>query len=178
MRCFFRVTSALLILLLVLFASALAEEERKVAELAKRESAARTERAFVLRKAGEALQRGGKACGIAVGGLADELFAAGDGDFADAFESVNCESFSAREAKADEVRRFAREVESRTADADALRGELDALRRRGEAMPAIAGFAWNMGRLSDMNGMKRGIEPSAKSPSVMASKSTSGAEVP
>lgn len=121
--------------------AALAEEERKVAELAKRESAARTERAFVLRKAGEALQRGGKACGIAVGGLADELFAAGDGDFADAFESVNGESFSAREAKADEVRRFAREVESRTADADALRGELDALRRRGEAMPAIAGFA-------------------------------------
>ncbi|MCR5838837.1 MAG: hypothetical protein K6G94_04310 [Kiritimatiellae bacterium] len=121
--------------------AALAEEERKVAELAKRESAARTERAFVLRKAGEALQRGGKACGIAVGGLADELFAAGDGDFADEFEPVKGEAFSAREAKADEVRRLAREVESRSADANALRGELDALRRRGEAMPAIPGFA-------------------------------------
>ena len=121
--------------------AALADEEREVAELAKRESSARTERASVLRKAGEALQRGGKACGIAVGGLADELFAAGDGDFADAFESVKGESFFAREAKADEVRRLAREVESRTTDAEALRGELDALRRRGEAMPAIAGFA-------------------------------------
>ena len=121
--------------------AALSEEERKVAELSKRESAARTEKASVLRKAGEDLQRGGKACGIAAGGLADELFAAGDGDFADAFESVQSEAFSARETKADEVRRLAREVESRTADADALRGELDALRRRGEAMPAIAGFA-------------------------------------
>ncbi len=121
--------------------AALAEEERKVAELSKRASAARTERASVLRKAGEALQRGGKACGIAVGGLADELFAAGDGDFADAFESVKGEAFSAREAKADEVRRLVREVESRSVDADALRGKLDALRRRGEAMPDIAGFA-------------------------------------
>ena len=121
--------------------AALADEERKVAELAKRESTARTERASVLRKAGEALQRGGKACGIAAGGLADVLFAAGGGDFADAFESVKGETSSAREAKADEVRRLAREVESRSADADALRGELDALRRRGEAMSEIAGFA-------------------------------------
>ena len=129
--------------------AALADEERKVAELAKRESTARTERASVLRKAGEALQRGGKACGIAVGGLADELFAAGgDGevavvteDFSDAFAAVRGEAANLREAKADEVRRLAREVESRTADAEALRGELDALRRRGEAMPAIAGFA-------------------------------------
>ena len=121
--------------------AALADEERKVAELAQRESAARTERASVLRKAGEALQRGRKACGIAVGGLADELFAAGDGDFADAFESVKGEAFSMREAKADEVRRLVREVESCSADAEALRGELDALRRRGEAVPAIEGFA-------------------------------------
>ena len=121
--------------------TALAEEERKVADLAKRADAARTERASALRKAGEALQRGGKASGIAVGGLVDELFAAGEGDFADAFASVNGEASAAREARADEARRLAHEVESRSAEADALRGELDALRRRGEAMPEIAGFA-------------------------------------
>ena len=121
--------------------SALLEETRKVAELAKRESAARAERESTLRKAGEALQRGGKACGIAVGGLADELSGAGHDNLAGKFAAARGEASAVRETKADEVRRLSREVEVRSADVDALRGELDTLRRRGEAMPEIAGFA-------------------------------------
>ena len=121
--------------------SALAGEERKVAEQEKRADATRTERASALRRNGEALQRGGKACGIAVGGLVDELFAARDGDYADLFASVRGEASAAREAKTDDVRRLEREVEIRSADADGLRSALDVLRRRGEAVPEVDGFA-------------------------------------
>ena len=141
--------------------AALAEEERKVAELAKREGVVRAERASALRKAGEAIQRGGKMCGITVGGLVDELFAAGaDGtmpvlpvnqggtrssatakDFAEEFSAARAMTFSTREAKADEVRQLAQNAERASECAEALRAELDESKRRGEVLPDLGGFA-------------------------------------
>ncbi len=141
--------------------AALAEEERKVSELAKREGAARAERASALHKAGEAIQRGGKVCGITVGGLVDELFAAGaDGtmpvppvnqggarsgatakDFAEEFSAARAMTFSTREAKADEVRQLSQNAERASECAEALRAELDETKRRGEILPDIGGFA-------------------------------------
>ena len=141
--------------------AALAEEERKVSELAKREGTARAERASALRKAGEAIQRGGKTCGITVGGLVDELFAAGADvtmpvphvnqggtrsratakDFAEEFASARTMVSSAREAKADEVRQLTQNAERASECAEALRAELDESKRRGEVLPDIGGFA-------------------------------------
>jgi energy-coupling factor transporter ATP-binding protein EcfA2 len=141
--------------------AALAEEERKVSELAKREGAARAERASNLRKAGEAIQRGGKTCGITVGGLVDELFATvADGttpvppvnqggsrfratakDFSEEFSSARTMVSTTREAKADEVRQLAQNAERASECAEALRAELDESKRRGEVLPDIGGFA-------------------------------------
>jgi len=133
--------------------SALSEESRNVAVLVKRENEACAEWASVLRKAGEALQRGGRACGVSVGGLADALFAASAdaqggerrrlsaSGFADSFSAIKRDVATAREAKSDELRRLSNEVEALEKNVDGLRASLGELRRRGEAMPEVEGFA-------------------------------------
>ena len=128
--------------------TSLVEEERKVAERAKRVGAVRVDRASALRKAGEALLRGGKNSGFAVGGLVDALFgAASDGDsvdaddFSDAFAKLRREAASVRDAKSDEVRLSERTVEGICEAIEAIRKELDDLKRRGEAIPDVAGYS-------------------------------------
>ncbi|MBR3928556.1 MAG: hypothetical protein IKJ65_06075, partial [Clostridia bacterium] len=115
-------------------------DKRKLAEVAaKTEKDARTKRNTALRKGADELMAAGKAADFAVGSLADALYA-GEENVDAAFSSIRAEISLEKDSRSKAAFTAEREADTAAQDSEKYRSELEAIRSRGENMPAVSAF--------------------------------------
>lgn len=115
-------------------------DKRKLAEVAaKMEKDARTKRNTALRKGADELMAAGKAADFAVGSLADALYA-GEENVDAAFSSIRAEISLEKDSRSKAAFTAEREADTAAQDSEKYRSELEAIRSRGENMPAVSAF--------------------------------------
>lgn len=115
-------------------------DKRKLAEVAaKAEKDARTKRNTALRKGADELMAAGKAADFAVGSLADALYA-GEENVDAAFSSIRAEISLEKDSRSKAAFTAEREADTAAQDSEKYRSELEAIRSRGENMPAVSAF--------------------------------------
>ena len=115
-------------------------DKRKLAEVAaKTEKDARTKRNTALRKGADELMAAGKAADFAVGSLVDALYA-GEENVDAAFSSIRTEISLEKDRRSKAAFTAEREADTAAQDSEKYRSELEAIRSRGENMPAVSAF--------------------------------------